>query len=131
MILIEQRGVVGAVLLALMVSGCGRGDPKPPSSGWSVLHSAADGGDANLVRQLLKSNPALVNADDGDGHTPLHVAAIYGRRSCAEWLLAHGADLEARDSFGDTPLATAAVFGMQDLYQLLIERGADAGVPGD
>ena len=58
------------------------------------------------------------------GMTPLHVAAMFGRRAAAEWLLDHGAAVNAVDAFGDTPLHTAAVFGRGHTVTLLAARGA-------
>ena len=48
---------------------------------WSCLafcgeiHDAAEDGDLEKVKALLKANPDLVNSKDTNGMTPLHFAA--------------------------------------------------------
>jgi ankyrin repeat protein len=51
---------------------------------------------------------AGVNAADGGGHTPLHIAAEGGYLPIVESLLQHGADPHAVDAEDRTPLARAA-----------------------
>lgn len=65
-------------------------------------------GDLAKVQTLLQDNPDLVNRkEDRRGFTPLHVAARAGRKDIAEYLLAHGADVNARDNSACTPLSWA------------------------
>ena len=45
-----------------------------------------------------------VNATDGDGLTPLHLACIHGRLAMVKILVRHGASMAAVDVSGRTPL---------------------------
>jgi len=54
----------------------------------------------------------------------LHYAAENGREEVAEFLLAHGADVNARKLFGDTPLDVAAKKEQKDMVRLLRKHGA-------
>src|SRR5260221_8706407 len=113
--------IVVSAMTALSISGC-----SPSSArGWTALHTAADAGDIASAKKILQSQTKLVNADDGDGHTPLHVAVDQGRREMSAFLLDHGASLKAPDSCGWTPLHTAASKGHTAVAELLIARGAD------
>jgi ankyrin repeat protein len=58
-----------------------------------------DNTDRDLVKviALLKSNPELVFSSRSDGSTPLHMAAIGGRKDMAELLLAKGAEVNSKD----------------------------------
>jgi len=47
---------------------------------------------------------ADVNAKNRAENTPLHYAAVEGRKEIAELLIAKGADVNARDKYGGTPL---------------------------
>lgn len=66
-----------------------------------------------------------IDAKDEYGRTPLHNAAIQGRKDLAEELIAQGADIKSRDNGGYTPLHGAAGFGQKDVAEVLIARGAD------
>jgi hypothetical protein len=79
------------------------------------------------------ANGASVNAIDEKGLsplgltglTPLGLAAAYGHKTVAEFLLAHGADLAVGDALELTPLHLAAEYGSVDVAKLLLDRGAD------
>jgi ankyrin repeat protein len=71
---------------------------------------------------LLLDAGADVNAADNTGMTPLHVAAMMGRKATL-WLLANGADLEQPDVFGDLPSHTAAMYGQVRVLSALSKNG--------
>lgn len=102
------------------------------------LHMAATQGLANLLGALL------VHADprtaDGNGDTPLHMAAWAGACDCIELLLSCGIDLHRKNAQGDTALHRAVLPDRVDVdtvrhgavkreakeaVQLLLNRGAD------
>ena len=69
-----------------------------------TIFQAVEEGDAERVRELLQASPALANARDEQGATPLHIAAFHGVRDVAAVLIEAGADVNARDArFGATP----------------------------
>src|ERR1035437_2540231 len=69
------------------------------------IHDAAQIGDLDKVKALLNRNPDLVFSKSGDyGETPLHVAALWGHKSVAEYLLMHRADVNAKNNYGGIPL---------------------------
>jgi ankyrin repeat protein len=57
-------------------------------------HSAARLGMMAKLRELVAADPDVVHALGGDGQTPLHFASTV---EVAEFLLAHGAQIDARD----------------------------------
>src|SRR5262245_18386179 len=59
-----------------------------------TVHAAARLGMLDKLRDLIASEPQLVQARGGDGQTPLHFSATI---EIAEYLLEHGADIDARD----------------------------------
>ncbi|AGA33641.1 Ankyrin [Thioalkalivibrio nitratireducens DSM 14787] len=75
----------------------------------------------DLMRQL--------EARDGQGLTPLHLAATGGHEAVAKVLLDAGADINASTEDGVTPLHLAARHGAPALAATLIARGADTSAP--
>ena len=92
--------------------------------GLPALFFAAVGGEVEIAR-LMRRHGADVNSGAG-GNTPLHGAAMVGRRQMAEWLIDQGAEVGALDYEGKTPLQRAEAAGHSDLAELLRES---AGQP--
>jgi ankyrin repeat protein len=92
-----------------------------------TIHDAAQVGDFEMVKKMLKANPDLVSSkDDKYGATPLHWAAAMGHKDVAELLLANKADVNARNNNGLTPLHWAAMNDHNnDMAELLLANHAD------
>ena len=61
---------------------------------------------------LLLDQGVGVNTQNGDGFTPLHVAALWGREGCARLLLEREADPAISDDDEMTPLDYALSEGL-------------------
>ena len=48
--------------------------------GRSLLHSACAGGNVSLVETLIREHKAAINDKDSQNSTPLHVAALGGKK---------------------------------------------------
>lgn len=106
---------------------------RNPTSGWTLLHGQARGGDAQAITVLVKAG-ANVNTADTGGATPLHVAAQFGHAQAATALAEAGADVNLATEIGNTPLHLAAQFGNAQTITALAEAGADvnaASADGD
>jgi len=80
----------------------------------------------NLARaQHLISGGADVNADNGDGWTPLLYGAMNGHGKVAKALLAAGADVHATSLYGKTALMLAK---NADVAKVLLDAGAKPDV---
>lgn len=92
----------------------------------SVFEASA-AGQLNRVKQWLEGQPALIHAWSHDGFTPLHLAAFFGRRDVAEFLLARNPDVNAvtRNPIKVTPLHSAAAGNHYEICAALIAHGAD------
>lgn len=84
----------------------------------------------NQVRSatVLLDHGYEVDAVDGEGRTPLMIAAAFGSPEVAEVLLDRGADPEARDADGDGPIHFAAMAGRAEIVELLLQRGVSTNV---
>ena len=84
---------------------------------------AASNGNVALVQSLLQHDPALINAQDDHGYSPLHAATAYAHHDLLEFLLQHpDINVNIQDEDGDAPLHLA-----EDLasVQLLLAHNAN------
>ena len=93
--------------------------------GRTPLHGAVYSGNFELVRILIKYDPAAINARDNFGWTPLFLASD---SSVLRLLLERGADINAQDERGWTPLYSVSINGVVEVMRLLLEYGADVEV---
>ena len=66
-----------------------------------------------------------VDARTEEGYTPMHIAAVFGQRAAAEFLLSHKADVSLTDNDGNTALHMAVFLGHTDVVRALLAHGAD------
>jgi RNA polymerase sigma-70 factor (ECF subfamily) len=99
-----------------------------------ALIRACSEGDLAALERLLEEHPTLINARQARHfeRSPLHAAAIHGRRPVVELLLRRGASATQRDQ-GDNAYALhfAAEQGHLEIVKLLVEAGADVQGTGD
>lgn len=81
----------------------------------------------NVVKQRKdeRSVAAYINARDGRGDAPLHVACRCGSLRATRALLVAGADVNAGNQHGSTPLTLACFHGQRVTAALLVAHGAD------
>ena len=53
----------------------------------------------SVVRELVRQNRMVVNDEDEDSNTALHLAALAGHNKVVQALIDNGADIEARFNF--------------------------------
>ncbi|MGE0257056.1 MAG: ankyrin repeat domain-containing protein [Alphaproteobacteria bacterium] len=122
--LVSLAGLLAAVLLA-----AGPAVAHAATGSAPALAQAADAGDAQAVRALIKAG-ADVNGRQPDGSTALHFAANRGSLPVVEALLAAGADAKAANRYGVTPLALASATANVAVVERLLTAGADPKTPG-
>lgn len=89
----------------------------------TLFHLWAGGsGNTNIAEQLLTAGCDL-NATNGDGQTPLHLAV--GNQEAALWLLNHKTAVNAKDKNGQTPLHLVVTSGNTNAIQRLLDYKAD------
>ena len=127
--LAKERGYAGESPLLAAAQGGRRAIADMILGAGSDLDvlEASTVGQADRVRQLLKSDPSLVQVVSHHGWTPLHLAAYFGHEPVAAALIAAAADVNRRshNDHGHTPLH-AAVSGEQlNVVKFLIKHGTE------
>ena len=117
---------------ALLVAALAAQAQSPVQTGGDLpIHDAARLGSGAEVEQLLKANPALRDARNSLGTTPLHLAATNGDPGPLKALLAAGAEVNVRDKEGITPLHLATYSDRSNNALLLLRAGADVNAVTD
>jgi len=105
----------------------------PPSpaeiAAYQGLHAAAQRGDTADIERLLraaKSPRNLLEARDGNGRTPLHVATFARQRDAVKALVAAGADSSAFEDGRYDAVTIAAVADDEETLRVLLAAGASA-----
>jgi ankyrin repeat protein len=96
-------------------------------AGYGGLHRAAQRGDAAAIARTDKAAAkAALDARDGHGRTPLHVATFARQRDAIRALAAAGADLNALEHDRYDAVTIAAVADDVETLALLLSLGASA-----
>jgi ankyrin repeat protein len=93
-------------------------------AGYRGLHAAAARGDVAAIHQLAPAGS--LDARDGHGRTPLHVATFARQRGAAKVLLAAGANPALLDDDRYDAVTIAAVADDEETLALLLAGGASA-----
>eukprot|EP00117_Sycon_ciliatum_P018944 scpid20226/ scgid17333/ Ankyrin repeat domain-containing protein 49; Fetal globin-inducing factor len=86
---------------------------------------AAEHGQTEVLRSLIKEHPIVVHTTDSDQYTPLHRACYGGHVECACILLQAGADPNALTCESWTPLHSACRWNKWQCAKLLLQNGVD------
>jgi len=70
-----------------------------------------------------------MEAQDNEGQTPLHRAALHGQKAVVRLLLDHGAQIDSPNKEEETPLHKAIRSREEAVVQLLVARGARIDAP--
>ncbi|PYH43988.1 uncharacterized protein BP01DRAFT_393062 [Aspergillus saccharolyticus JOP 1030-1] len=127
----------GILVTRLLEHGAGCGYT---CEGRTCLHFATQANDADVIREICKSEPQIVNVSDASGTTPLlmfvkHSDAAYrDPKMTKEMFKAFfvvdsnaKACLSQPDKGGETPLYVAIENGNELLTKLLLDEGAEIG----
>jgi ankyrin repeat protein len=96
--------------------------------GRKAIHLAAQQNHSNVVRLLIKHQPALVSSANKEGHTCAHMAAMQGSVAVLQQLMKFDLSVvtSSRNRTSEsTPLHMAAEGGHADVIKMLLDAGAN------
>jgi len=99
------------------------------NDGIAPLNNAVWEGHLDIVQLLIKHG-AILDGQDFNGQTALHVASEKGSGPMVSTLLWSRAMVDAKDNAGSTPLCVAASRGKLNVAVLLLEAGANPAESG-
>ena len=121
-----MRHWLTAIFLVLSVPGAAQIAPSPAElKAYAGLHAAAANGDAAVIERIAASGAPL-DARDGNGRTPLHVAIYRHHGEAARKLIALGADPNALETQRYDIVTIAAVANDLPMLKLALEGGCNA-----
>jgi len=119
-----RRALIAAVLLAVAAAGHAQTAPSAAeSAAYTGLHRAAQRGDAGAIAAAPR---AALEAVDGNGRTPLHVATFARQRDVIRALARAGANLGALDRDRYDAVTIASVADDEETLRTLLAAGASA-----
>ena len=110
-------------VISLLIAGCGQRGAAPRNAQTEALFRATIEGNTEMVKSLVSSPGADVNATNERGSTPLLEAARFGHDDICQVLIAAGANLKAKDNDGKTALMLAVQNNHDDVVRVLKEAG--------
>ncbi len=125
----KTRAIALVVALAAAVAALPLQAQVPPTAAEAAayrdLHAAAHRGDLAAI-QRLAVNKAALEARDGAGRTPLHVATFARQHKAVQALLQAGADHAAFEQGRYDAVTIAAVADDEETLRVLLAGGASA-----
>jgi ankyrin repeat protein len=118
-----KQAITASVALALCLLFGGCAQQRARNTQTDALFGAVRAGNTDMVKSLLSSPGADVNATDEQGNTPLLEAARFGHDDICRALIAAGANVKARDKDGKTALMLAIQFNHDDVVRALKQAG--------
>uniref|UniRef100_A0A8C3TDJ5 Ankyrin repeat and sterile alpha motif domain containing 6 n=1 Tax=Chelydra serpentina TaxID=8475 RepID=A0A8C3TDJ5_CHESE len=86
-------------------------------------------GNFQLVKEIADEDPNQVNIINGDGASPLMIAAVTGQLALVQLLVERNADIDKQDNVhGWTALMQATYHGNKEVVKYLLNRGADVNL---
>ena len=119
----ENRLAFTILGISLLLAGCGQRGAAPRNAQTEALFRATIEGNTDMVKSLVSSPGADVNATNERGSTPLLEAARYGHDDICRVLIAAGANLKAKDNDGKTALMLAVQGDHEDVVRVLKQAG--------
>ena len=91
-----------------------------------TIHDAVKDSNLASIQKLVNGNHEVLDIQDEDGKTALHLAIERGFSDIARYLIEQGADIDLPDDNNESPLHYSASHGNLEISKLLLEKGSTA-----
>lgn len=115
------------VFRALLEGGAKAGIVEP-EKGTTLLETAIESGNDDLLALAIAAKPDLNNVNDNNGATPLRLAVRLRNTNAVRALIDAGAKLDKKNKDGYTALMFAAELGLVEITQMLVNAKADTTI---
>ncbi len=82
----------------------------------------------NIIKKLIEKSQSVVNEQNYNGYTPLHMAVEGGYNNIIELLIKYGSDVNVTTNDGVSPLFLAVKKGYIEVVKVLLHNMADANL---
>jgi uncharacterized protein len=122
-----RRALLALVLSLVAFAASAQVAPSATeAAAYSGLHAAAWRGDFAAIDRLARAHKPALEARDGHGRTPLHVATFAKQREAVRALMRAGANHAALDNDRYDAVTIAAVADDEATLRVLLAEGASA-----
>lgn len=121
-LLLATAGAIGGVAISPAAAQTAPGAQE--IAAYQGLHAAAHTGDVKRIEKLALEN--ALNARDGNGRTPIHVAAFARQREAIRLLVKAGANINLLDKDRYDAVTIASVADDEETLRTLLALGASA-----
>jgi uncharacterized protein len=122
-----KRALIALALGLALGTASAQVAPSPTeAAAYAGLHAAAWRGDVAGIESLARTNKGALEARDGNGRTPLHVATFAKQREAVRALMRAGANHAALDNDRYDAVTIAAVADDEATLRVLLAEGASA-----
>ena len=88
-----------------------------------LLQQGTEAAVDQAVKLLMEKSPGVVNIQNKDGYTFLHIAILAGNEAVAQVLIDNDSiDLEIQDNYGQTPLLLAVEEKLPGVVKRLLDK---------
>lgn len=109
------------VILSISMISCESNEDRKYGSIFQAIKS----NDLQAVKDYVRKNTDIINAEDSENGSPLHLAAYRGHLDIVIFLIEKNADINKKDKEGCTSLHHAVRNNQIEIIKFLISKGAD------
>ena len=89
------------------------------------IFDACRQGNIEKIKELYEANPAILNAEDNKGFTPLILATYNNQAEAVDFLLEKGAAVDPPEASANSALMGVCFKGYADIAAKLLDAGAE------